>query len=750
MHKLSDFIQAIETGDLDKMQTLLRPRNEHGLPLIDINNLCGFRSALHLICFAAKKTWGPGVGRQRIREMFEYLINLRDRDNNPIANPNIMHRNSGNIITSLIDTGDLYLLQLALDLRNNRGEMVVDIYAGVTPGAFWSPLRRAIYLNNLNMVRALIDARRANGSFWLTRENMLADLRGFLQNHRTNECSNYVNEQLRDRRITIDRNPFDQDLQNTHDPSVTQTVKGSLLALNNSYGCYLVEVESSCIKEIEHIVVNYNFQTILLRLPEIEKRKNALEFWELLKANFNATHSYTGFSMKKLLALVWMGIKDETVKAFPEDIRRTFPLNTHVAPDSIIQIKKASFIEKFIEAAREYKERGHSDLKICIGGAIHKLLEALNRAHVDVVIATGSQSISPAANDMAVAIVGQQLRTRSRSEQDSILSNWDSNISEVVKFKNGIVTYVDNGLKNHFGTLLTEQKRSEIIATLPDMPRPPVPHKDLNATVDIILNTVQKTGDQSRKSCVDSLHQLSKAVYYRDSSDEERYKFIHSEYKAFIDLFHLREQIHTEKNDLQTLPSIIVPHLDVFIASFESILTDQFKSFRERHRIINEAYTAFKHKKIYLLKSNDLLGKLENYLVRLNGLMSQTVYIEHKRAMRTLFKSVKEKTTVFQSSLSDPNTPLPEVIQTLEEPNIKKDITTVQNILENEPGLWRNLHPIIKGILGILAILTIIPAIMVQLFSKDGFVGTFFKTAPSESTKKFESMSLHSLPSMHH
>ncbi|MBL7479973.1 hypothetical protein [Legionella bononiensis] len=54
-------------------------------------------------------------------------------------------------------------------------------------------------------------------------------------------------------------------------------------------------------------------------------------------------------------------------------------------------------------------------------------------------------------------------------------------------------------------------------------------------------------------------------------------------------------------------------------------------------------------------------------------------------------------------------------------------------------GLWDQLHPILKGILGVIALITIIPAAIVQLQSPRGFVGTFFKTPKPDSLAKLES-----------
>jgi hypothetical protein len=113
--------------------------------------------------------------------------------------------------------------------------------------------------------------------------------------------------------------------------------------------------------------------------------------------------------------------------------------------------------------------------------------------------------------------------------------------------------------------------------------------------------------------------------------------------------------------------------------------------------------------------------------------------------MSNFLESLKNKIQNFQKKLSDISLQLPELIKGLEK-SLTEDVIIVQNDLEKEPGIWRNLNPIIKAILGVIAALTVIPAILVGLFSRDGFMGTFFKKPNTHMTRKFESMSLNILP----
>ncbi len=50
--------------------------------------------------------------------------------------------------------------------------------------------------------------------------------------------------------------------------------------------------------------------------------------------------------------------------------------------------------------------------------------------------------------------------------------------------------------------------------------------------------------------------------------------------------------------------------------------------------------------------------------------------------------------------------------------------------------LWPSIHPIFRGILGVIATLTVIPALVVAAASKQGYLGSFFSTPETESAKK--------------
>lgn len=60
--------------------------------------------------------------------------------------------------------------------------------------------------------------------------------------------------------------------------------------------------------------------------------------------------------------------------------------------------------------------------------------------------------------------------------------------------------------------------------------------------------------------------------------------------------------------------------------------------------------------------------------------------------------------------------------------------------LQKHRDVWYQIHPIIRGILGVLATLTIIPALIVTATSTHGYVGTFFSTPKTDSAVALENV----------
>ena len=74
-----------------------------------------------------------------------------------------------------------------------------------------------------------------------------------------------------------------------------------------------------------------------------------------------------------------------------------------------------------------------------------------------------------------------------------------------------------------------------------------------------------------------------------------------------------------------------------------------------------------------------------------------------------------------------------------------------KQVLKAHRDTWHQLHPLIKGIIGVLATLLIIPALYVGLYTKDGYVQTFFHTPKTDSEAKLDlfEKGLQALPSCH-
>lgn len=74
--------------------------------------------------------------------------------------------------------------------------------------------------------------------------------------------------------------------------------------------------------------------------------------------------------------------------------------------------------------------------------------------------------------------------------------------------------------------------------------------------------------------------------------------------------------------------------------------------------------------------------------------------------------------------------------------SVKKAIKDAKKEFASHRGTWYELHPIVKGILGVLAGITLLPMLGFILFSKHGYKGTFFvkpSTASLEKLQSFES-----------
>ena len=336
---------------------------------------------------------------------------------------------------------------------------------------------------------------------------------------------------------------FDQQRQNTHDPSVTHTAKGSLDSLNDFYGQGLDE--EGALEGITKLVESFDYDKLVIdtKLNFADKKKSALDFLSLLNKNANYVHSHTNFTHKKIYALIWWAIVDDNLEVFPPEIRKTIDPSVTKAPSYLIEIKKASLIEKFIDGDRIYRERSVA-MDICSGGSIHKLLEALNRAHTHVTICTGDFSIAPAANKVPDQTLRRILKTRSIQEQRAILSTWniEENNNPAATFRRSCVAIIDNDLQKIFGILLTKQQRNNITAAYDLWDRPDI-HDGLANLIEDICKIPEDTENAARQSAIVRLQNLVRHVYDEgDRSFHDEYLLLAPIHKKFKEL---DEYIHS-------------------------------------------------------------------------------------------------------------------------------------------------------------------------------------------------------------
>ncbi|CAM6002485.1 unnamed protein product [Sphagnum balticum] len=283
---------------------------------------------------------------------------------------------------------------------------------------------------------------------------------------------------------------FNRDAQNTHDRTVAVSVKNSINALEELYGAGLDE--RNIIKKINAFILEYDFTrvTIKTRLSALQKQHSALAYLQLMANRRMARHSHTDLTNGRILALIWQAVKDDSALSFPEEIRRTFDEKTRAsgkAPKHLVAIKKDSFIEKFIEADLEYRER-HINMDMCVGGGIHKLVESLNHAHRAVVVLTGLFSVLPAANAVPKSLLRAALLKRPIQEQRRILANWgdDDEKSIALEFKATAAADIKVYLEKQFTGLLTPRQINDITGQYAYFPMPVI-HAGLDHIMQLIL-----------------------------------------------------------------------------------------------------------------------------------------------------------------------------------------------------------------------------------------------------------------------
>lgn len=606
---LEEITAQIDRLDLGSLRaTIENNQQANGRLLVNLNDFSRHGYRYNILGYLLQRYEFSTPNAQdihRILDMVSYLTMTRDQDGNLLFDINLTNNRGDNLVNLAIASqlpieNRRYVLQTLLDARDHTGELLLRRDAGS------EALKSAIVLADLPILEALLDARTAEGDYFVNirgqlricmhnaigyansniydaakREQVVTALRNAfiarglaveegtytapppapeVQRAPVHEVGRVVNQPIpaptqpqQQRAATHDPNRaaqqvarFMNDTQNTHDPSVTHTSKGTLLALNSRYQDGLNE--DSAVREIEDLCEQFDYDsiTIIKGLSRKEKKLAALEFLNLIKQRFQSTHSYTGLNYKRILSIIWQGIIDRNINAYPIDMHRNIQFVSGEL-DNLIKLKKASMVEKFIEATLTYRNN-RGNLDICVGGGIHKILETLNRAHVDVLIATGDQSVLPLANEMAISLVGIELLKKDTAEQNEILKTWNADESVGTEFKTAVTAIVAKKLSEHFGVLLSNAQISGITSAIVDLPRPPVPSKELNIKVDEIEN-IPPTGCEAKKEALTKIKQYASEIYCLDLSIEKKLEKL-EKLEKLIAAYQHADKLLTIINDL--------------------------------------------------------------------------------------------------------------------------------------------------------------------------------------------------------
>lgn len=165
-------------------------------------------------------------------------------------------------------------------------------------------------------------------------------------------------------------------------------------------------------------------------------------------------------------------------------------------------------------------------------------------------------------------------------------------------------------------------------------------------------------------------------------------------------------------HSVQNLIKCFADSLDSKIFSFAN-MSDDFKKYEKKF---------FSALDVLKLKTDELIERGKE----------NAKYKEVALKAGALFNTLKSAGEVFFNPTTPPTI---ESLKNFRE-ECKQAIELVEGEFKKHRGIWGDLHPVLKAILGILAAITIAPAIIVQATTEAGFVGTFFKTPPTDSMKK--------------
>lgn len=129
---------------------------------------------------------------------------------------------------------------------------------------------------------------------------------------------------------------------------------------------------------------------------------------------------------------------------------------------------------------------------------------------------------------------------------------------------------------------------------------------------------------------------------------------------------------------------------------------------------------------------NEILSQLKIKTDELTAKSIDKSYIKVSRAAEKLILTLEQEEKYLFSTLKMPTQEALTVFQN----NCQAAICEAKIEFAKHRQFWGQLNPIIKQLLGVLALITIIPAVLVSTYAKHGFVGTFFHQKPSDSSEK--------------
>lgn len=561
---IEHFCDAIDRGNLGDIQEILRERNEAGMPVLDLNQ--EFGNASSALMYAL---WREPINVA----IFLTLLFLRDAAGNPIINLNSIGPHGQTILSFILSLEDTEmrrrLLQEVLSLRLANQELAVDLNVD---NCNIPLLVQACNKGDVNSLRMLMDVRYADGTRMLDINEirhgrtvldyaledamlripnpvMILAIQAFGGVEARNRPVQRPVRQDQQPNIPVQQPVHQQQQpnragpqgsQNTHAPIMEKTSDASIASLIKFYENRLDTVD---FQEIKNFISRFNFETILNTRTLAEKREGSKSFIDTMIGYCQQNYDFHGNELGNVVKAVWLGINDADIESFPSDMRSNISQPAEAQLQAYVKLKRDSFAEKCVEAFQAYRDEG-SDFDICLGGGVHKLLESLNRTHVEVYLLVDQDMGVSFATDFACITLGDELLKKSRKEQLAILADWGNDDGPAFEFRNQVKNPIDNRLKQYFDVLLTENDRLGIVNKIQDLPRPSVPHSGFSARLDelennsfIVLSSPKakafiKIKDNALALCLDL-----------NMTDDDKLKAIDHQLSQFNDLSKLIEDI---------------------------------------------------------------------------------------------------------------------------------------------------------------------------------------------------------------